>query len=108
MSVGRRCVKLFSLRTRDLIANCILSVSVTPNNGDISLTALVGLEVEGELGIIAFDDHLRTLEVNLSVTASLQGADSSYLLHGLGTNSTHTGGFRGCRRGCGRVLVWLH
>jgi hypothetical protein len=57
------------------------------NDGNLIANSLVGLEVEGQLGVVSLNDDL------------------GGLLNGLGTNATHDCGFRGLSSGEVEVVV---
>lgn len=52
----------------------LVAQTLAGNDGDLITDALVGLEVESELGVVTLDDDL------------------GGLLHGLGADATHVGG----------------
>ena len=56
------------------ILSYLVAKTLGGNNGDLIADALVGLEVESQLGVVALNDDL------------------SGALHGLGTDATHFGG----------------
>lgn len=61
----------------------LVAEALGSNDGDLIADTLVGLEVQGELGVVSLNDDL------------------GGLLDSLGTNATHFGGIAGCRRAMG-------
>lgn len=65
----------------------LVAEALGSNDSDLIADTLVGLEVQGELGVVTLNDDL------------------GGLLDGLGTNATHFGGIAGCRKGKGLSVL---
>ena len=79
----------------------LISQPLRGDNGDLVTYSLVGLEVEGEFGVVAFDDHFGRLLYRLQIASEasaspqimfiVKSPSSSAITH-LCTDTTHLDG----------------